>query len=322
MNTKIIVIFLIFYALASKAQNLVLNESFEQKSICPDQDPSDISVCYFWFNPTSSSPDYFDSCASYISGYSVPSNGLGYQIPKDSSAYMGIFAFDKNNADVRDYIATALSDTLAIGIKYYCSFYVSLSNFCSYSVQSLGIYFTATQPSVSNYLAWNITPQIENKNGNISDTVNWVLVADTFTAIGGEKYITIGNFRSDSMSDTVNFNAGFGNMAYYYIDAVTVIPYEQVEGTDQDIFSQVAVSVFPNPADEKINFKFNRELPDIVQLEFFELNGRTIKTLQIPPHSKNYEYLLDGISRGVYFYRIKADDRIIKTGKVILLGEN
>jgi hypothetical protein len=119
MSKIVCSIFLLFFLfLNGLGQNLVLNGSFEQFNTCPDQLPSNMSACYSWQNPNISSPDYFHACAPLGSGFSTPYNAVGWQQAKDSAAYVGIFCFDKNNPDTREYVTGQLTSPLVANIKY------------------------------------------------------------------------------------------------------------------------------------------------------------------------------------------------------------
>jgi gliding motility-associated-like protein len=76
-----------------------------------------------------------------------------------------------------------------------------------------------------HYVLSSYIPQIENPSGNIIyDTVNWVPINGIYKATGGEKFITIGNFRiaNATMIDTVPDPPSIFADAYYFIDDVFV----------------------------------------------------------------------------------------------------
>ena len=57
----------------------------------------------------------------------------------------------------------------------------------------------------------------------IMDTVNWVPVQWIYTATGGEKYFTLGNFKNDANTNHVTHNCGsFNPYIYYYIGLVSI----------------------------------------------------------------------------------------------------
>src|SRR5205814_1531621 len=131
---------------------------------------------------------------------------IGYQFPKTGNAYCGFSVRDSNIfiPNEREYIEGVLSDSLIAGHSYCLEFYVSSADKCKYATDRIGAYFS--NDSISNYTTHQnlpVIPQVENAVGNvISDTLNWVLISGNFTAQGGEKYITIGNFRTDAQTVT------------------------------------------------------------------------------------------------------------------------
>ena len=72
---------------------------------------------------------------------------------------------------------------------------------------------------------FNISPQLVNPIGNLTDATNWTLLQWSYTATGGERFMLIGNFQGDGSTTVVNQNCGAINpYAYYYVDEVSVIP--------------------------------------------------------------------------------------------------
>ncbi len=69
----------------------------------------------------------------------------------------------------------------------------------------------------------NLPQHIINYNNPvITDTLNWVKVSGLYTAARGEGYITIGNFKDDANTDTLDTGHGTYQGAYYHLDAVSV----------------------------------------------------------------------------------------------------
>lgn len=70
-------------------------------------------------------------------------------------------------------------------------------------------------------------PQIVNYgNPVLGDTLNWIKVSGVFKATGGEKYLTLGNFKYDNETNTSQIQANGSAKAGYYIDDVSVIPLD------------------------------------------------------------------------------------------------
>jgi gliding motility-associated-like protein len=90
-------------------------------------------------------------------------------------------------------------------------------------------------------------PQITNPSTNfILDKTNWVPITGEYTAVGGEQFITIGNFNTDANTITKPAQGGTQQWAYYYIDDVFVIPAPALEanaGSYQQICPGKSVSI-------------------------------------------------------------------------------
>lgn len=86
----------------------------------------------------------------------------------------------------------------------------------------MAAYFSPDTPTCSGgFCLLQYVPQISNPSGNVlSDTVNWTLISGSFTAAGGERFITIGNFLPDSLITIDSFPVWTYPDAYYYIDDV------------------------------------------------------------------------------------------------------
>lgn len=211
--TKILALTCLLAALTqvSEAQNLVPNPSFETYSQCPDPATIDpmpdnmIDLATGWNNPTGWTPDYFAACVSETSGYNVPNSGWGFQNARTGNAYAGLVSA-AISANAREYIQTELTESLIAGKQYSVTFYVSLSERCTYASNNIGAYFSDTPVSVSHSWVLPYTPQISNNpfTNPLTDTLGWTEVSGVFTSVGGEKYMTIGNFNDDATTDTTN----------------------------------------------------------------------------------------------------------------------
>lgn len=236
----------------SVAQNLVPNPSFEDTVSCPSG-PSQFNKTMVWVNPTTASPDYFNSCAGYASGMNVPNTGFGYQPPLSGVAYAGFYAYNTVHVDYKEYVQAKLLDTLLLNHRYLVSFHVNLSNNSQYSVSSVGAYFSSTPIVSTSSLVLNYTPQIQNQASiQLSDSVNWMLISDTLVSNGTEQYVTIGNFKTDAQSDTVYLGwFSSNNIAYYYIDDVSVIDVIDLAVSENQVNIK-KINIYPNPTNEKV----------------------------------------------------------------------
>ena len=220
-----------------KAQNLVLNPSFENFTPAPVVGcaGSGYGNVTNWYNPDAhdscSTPDWYSNCTTLLGA--TPNASFGYQVAHSGNAYAGIISKEQSAAGYREYVEGQLSSPLVAGQTYCIAYHVSLGNKAYLYCNNFGMYlsntltqypynFCQTGPSVP--LA--VTPQL-NYTCTITDTTNWVRLQWNYTAVGGEQYFTIGNFFNDaSTTSGVNNAAGLltGPFAYYYIDDVSIVP--------------------------------------------------------------------------------------------------
>lgn len=173
-----------------------------------------------WQTVGSGTPDYFNTCSPSVIT-NVPNGWAGYQQAFSGNAYMGLLAMNTNQgSNLREYIATELITPLVAGKCYKFYMHVSLLNTSGFAISNLG-----AQLSNNLFLPQlDVTkPQIENNDGNyLSDTSEWMLVEGYYRANGGEKYLIIGNFRTDDSSIVRTVNSTGNKYAYYAIDDVNL----------------------------------------------------------------------------------------------------
>jgi OOP family OmpA-OmpF porin len=196
MTLKKILFLLLSGYIQAGAQNLIPNGSFENNTVCPNNN-SQINLATPWMNPsTTGSPDYYHQCGSYPA--SVPLNNTGYQQPMQGLGYSGMYLYSiLSGSDLREYIEAPLTTTLQAGFCYKFKMYVSLCSNYRLTTDDIGAYFSPTLISVGlNYNALPYTPQVSNTQGVFLDTLNWTLVSGSFVASGNEQYVIIGNFKN------------------------------------------------------------------------------------------------------------------------------
>ncbi|MDQ3108402.1 MAG: T9SS type A sorting domain-containing protein [Bacteroidota bacterium] len=209
--------------------NLVPNPGFEDSIQCV------ISAGQFsgYVSDWTGNAQYFSSlCQGYE--VEVPEGAWGYQAPRSGISYAGIYTgiWDTipSHLNARYYVHVPLLQTLQQGNRYCVSFYVGLGNNCMYACNDIGALFTDTALSSFNNYLIAANPQIANNGvlNPLTDTSGWTLVSGIFTANGGEQFVTIGNFKNDSLSDSlyvhpqIEFTYAWEH-SYYYIDDVSVV---------------------------------------------------------------------------------------------------
>ena len=223
------------------AENLVYNPSFEEYTDCPRKIDAlgTLTIVDAWFQPTAGSADYFNVCGSKDCG--VPKNKLGEQHAHSGLGFCGIYC---SKTDYREYLQTQLKHPLVSGQTYRLSFYVSLSEYSSGAVATLGGLLTKDRisdtvrsvlmgkeirhisPQITQSVATFLEPQVVNDYDRVlTDTKGWMCVSGTFKAQGGEEFLTIGNFYSASHSNLVDLDSLTYLLpgAYYYIDDISLM---------------------------------------------------------------------------------------------------
>lgn len=251
-----LLLILLSQALGLYAQNLVPNESFEKFLVCPKR-IDHVRQLYIsdWQQATAGSIDYFHAC-SITCG--TPHNAAGTQNPKTGEGYIGMYCFKGN---YREYAQAKLRNPLKAGTTYYVGFSVSLAESSGLAINRLGAVITKSKVNsrVEGVLECLKVEQVDGQtkkikmtceqqasnpeNNLLTDTKGWVVISGTFTAKGGEQYITIGNFYNAEETNIKRINEQKDEAAYYFIDDVIVN-----EGT-----SPVAISYTPpaNKSDKK-----------------------------------------------------------------------
>lgn len=78
----------------------------------------------------------------------------------------------------------------------------------------------------------SIKPSVINTPKNFGDSYTWKKICGLYFADGGEQYITLGNFNSDTSTNLKIMNQRAGAFAYYFIDDFTVEPLNDSNSTD------------------------------------------------------------------------------------------
>jgi hypothetical protein len=299
----------LFSATLARGQiNLVPNPSFEDTVSCPTSVSGNYGDQIYkinsWF-PALNSPDYFNSCAPTTSLVSTPTNGFGHHMPHSGNGYVGVITYGSPGDNYREIVGIELNSLLVIGVKYYLSFWIS-ATYGTYFP-----FFTATNKMGVKFSSIHYEAQlnpilIQNdaflfSDSIIADTAQWTKITFSFTADSSYRYLYIGNFYSDSLTDTIQYPANFGSSgAYYFLDDVCLSTdslFCQNTQSMQD-YDKNKLIVSPNPFNENI-------VVDCQMLESFnlfnELGINVSNTVFI--QQENGKYLLDTakLKSGMYY---------------------
>ena len=299
------------------SQNLILNGSFEQKSKCPDtyaQNGGQFEVCLEWSNPSTGwprgSPDYFNSCAYGV--LNVPNNYLGFQNARTGIAYCGIMLVSSppNDPEFREYIQTKISSPLIAGNCYHFEMYINSANRMIVASDAIQVYFSDTAISVLNdWTRLDYVPQINNPTGNFPDSLNWKLMAGDYLAKGDERFLIIGNFKSNANSDTIFTGGDIPKYpdAYIYVDDVSLTLKEfNCFNSISERENVTDIKIFPQPAKDIVNIE--TESSNNSDLKICDFTGKNIfreKFIQ------KLTFSLEYWPAGLYFCHISNDKEVV-----------
>jgi hypothetical protein len=220
---------LFFLPLATivSAQNLVPNPGFEELLQCPDWQ-SQLDHTAFWSDPSEGgTPDYYHACGT--DWYSVPDNTVGYQDPMDGQAYTGIFLWIYLMEEWREYLQVALLDTLKEGECYHFRMHANLGDFSEKTTDALGVRFTENAYALPDPYPPGDVPHIALQPGTLLNKVDWTVLEGDYLATGNERFLMIGNYKSDAQTTLVVDTGGTGNFVYCHVDSVSLVPCEPIK---------------------------------------------------------------------------------------------
>lgn len=204
--------------------NLVPNPGFEEsvRTYCSwTQDAAKFNANMGgWNSPTQTTPDHLSTrndseCWAHPSKHSG-----GRQGTHGGHAMAGIKIYGKGNTPTywHEYLQTALPAPLEAGKRYIAECWVLRSARSNEASNNIGMLFTTIPVSTRDCLPLYMTPQV-----NEEKTVKggWHKVRGVFDAVGNERYLLIGNFYGDEVTDHERQPDGERG-AYYYIDDVNV----------------------------------------------------------------------------------------------------
>ncbi len=277
----------------SMGQNLVSNPGLDQFISCPGFGQFGPTWIPGWNKPTIASSDYYNyNCNGIIPSKQAPYSGEGYA---------GIICYNFGT-EYREYITGELLSPLISGTNYQVEFFVSLNDGYIQAIEEVDAYLSASAPGpFANALHISVTPQIVNTNGALNDTSSWVKIAGTFTASGGEQFITIGNF-NDDQNTTITQPGSSGSFgAYYFIDDVSVVPvsttslYDNSTGLSFQLVQKgngEIVLVFSESFNADQGYFYST----------YDFLGRTLKQGYANEH--NHSINFDNNAPGIYFINV------------------
>lgn len=285
----------------SAQQNLVPNGSFEEYTVCPNNQGQVTGYLKNWFDPTFSSSDYFNTCSiNNITG--LPSNIYGYKNPKTGNGITGFVTYQSSLSNYREYVCIKLNEKLERNKSYCISFYISLSGSSKFASNNIGFLLVADTIGLYNYFYSNINiPPTRSDTLIYSDTTKWNKVEFIYKNYNNSsEFLIIGTFNSDANLKTKVINPNGFEGAYYYLDDVEFILCDTLEFIIPNVISS---------NNDGVNDTFKiKNIPSNTSLNIFNRWGSRVY------YSENYQndWRPDEITAGTYYYIIQTETETYK----------
>jgi hypothetical protein len=239
---------LLFFSLHSKSQtiaNYVNNGGFE-----------DLKDCNYYVNDNKLK--YWSGIDTTKFNYSIENQCLNnmpyggwYQYARSGVGEVGggFLCSQCTYSTNRSYMRNKLKGTLSANKTYCVKFYVNVKNGSPKGVDAIQAYFGDNTLDTVKLCFARITyliPQISNPTGNvITDTLNWIPVTGTFVANGTERFMVIGNFKSDAATNTAVANSTVsGNWCDLHLDDVSCIDIDLPAYAGPDLYALPGNTVY------------------------------------------------------------------------------
>lgn len=303
-NCFLILILLIYHS--SISQNLVPNPGFSLYTTCPFSQ-NQLQYAIPWYNPSvwPSTPDFFHQCAG-----TIPSSGYYYQYDHTGSggfAGCGTYARSVNFTNPREYIQVQLTNSLVAGSRYCIEYFVNRVESCDMAITDMGAYLSDSAIYLTSNTNFQVIPSIENPDTVLlNDTMNWIRISGIYSAHGGERFLTIGNFRDSLNSHSVLVDSNLHYYyAYYLIDDVSVINCDSLFiGLPEKVLSNT-INLYPNPSSDAITITSNQKL---LSISILNLLGNLV--LENYSNQNKTILSISSLPAGIYFAQITTTNGI------------
>lgn len=301
-------------------QNLLPNPDFENAN-CNDAGIGQYGSQQFfaleeWFRPFSSgTPNYFNSCYNdNAPSIGIPSNIFGFEDAFNGDGYVGLGLYEPESSnglanEVQEFLSNEFSEPLIAGMEYRLSFWLSLSDSSSYKTNRLSAYFTEELYEVE-YLDETFEAifvpdyQLEILGLHEVSKDGWYYFEGTYVALGGERFITIGEFENNDNIDAIYLGEfQSAEYAYYYMDGVQLVS----NGVSVKESVESSLEIWPNPVSRGgvLNIRgLSLQEPWVI----FNSTGQLVMESSI---SSDGQFVIE-LEPGMYFVRCKSGSIIEK----------
>jgi hypothetical protein len=251
----------------------------------------------------------------------APLNFWGYQEPQDGNVYVGMitsFCSDTScelsefNTTFREYIACKLINETIEGNTYRISFFLSIPDCLIYSTTAFGVTLTNNKLIRQDQLPIIFEPVQLRLDSLSFSKAEWLKVEVDWVADFEASYLYIGSTFDDFANDfSIRFfSEGFSRDNYFFVDNISI---QEILEDESNNYSVSVANVLTNDGDG-INEKLLIEIPpNSYSLLIYNRWGECIHSCT------NCNWMPSPELSGVYFYHLEIDNRITKSGSVLLI---
>lgn len=290
------------------AQNLVVNGSFEDTVNCAVPTQCTLLKAEHWYNPNLATPDLFDADLDRLCGYAMdPSQPTTFMEPYDGMRLAGAY-FWYPNGNTREYLMGQLSEGLQPGAEYEVSVGYARRRPHQYAVDHIAVWIGHDSLFENTTGRLDVLPQVKLRDPFSTYLVSgdaWTQLTDTFTAVGGERWVVIGNFDAqDSVNGVLADATGLYSNCYYYIDSVVV---RAISATN--IPEIAKPSVWCSGHGVQIHWN-NHHGP--VEVHLLDAAGRSVQRVAVEMNNGHANMPLPALRSGVYLMQLRvANEEVV-----------
>lgn len=247
MSFTLILFLILINVNVGQIANYVSNGGFEVLNA--NAGPYSFDVTKYWgaLDTTKGSNALFSKLATIANS---PNSSFGFQYPRNGNNFVAVQFYCNTCANnPRGYPRNRLKQPLQAGKIYCAKYHIVNTNNSPLGIDSYGMYFgdnTLDTISKCTHPITYLNPQVENTTGIITDTLNWIAITGTFVANGTEKYMVLGNFKSNANTSTLLINPTYSASMVNdtYIDDVSVIDIDLPAYAGPDIWGLPTTTVY------------------------------------------------------------------------------
>jgi hypothetical protein len=258
------------FSVVGIAQNLVLNPSFEETD-CNAETNEYFFPALGWYNASNSSPDLYT--VSLNPGECYANQPTGGQTPRFGSFMAGIWG-SQIDSPTREYIQSKLIEPMIEDSIYCIEVYILLAEFCPLAINRFGIQLSMDSLydfSTSQVLTGGVllsSPISEF----LTDMDNWMYLTWEYQAVGGEEFVTLGNFWAET---DLEYMAVEGSdtfpLAFYFVDDVSISKCNSTSLEEQVL----VIFMGPNPFHNQLEISIG---DGPFEWAIYDMDGREVKS--------------------------------------------